>query len=90
MRDSKPVRSSISRSSCDGDAAEPHVAERVRPAAELGLDLAVLRRRALGDDDDRERVRRCSWRWRRRSQTSSMSNGRSGTRITSAPPAIPE
>src|SRR5215208_1111247 len=38
------------------DAAEPHVAERVRPAAELRLDLAVLRRRALGDDDDRERM----------------------------------
>ena len=30
------------------------------------------------------------WRLRTRSQTSSMSNGRSGTRITSAPPAIPE
>src|SRR3954449_2555360 len=38
------------------DPSEPHVAERVRPAAELRLDLAVLRRRALGDDDDRERV----------------------------------
>ena len=30
-----------------------------------------------------------SWRWVMWSQTSSMSNGRSGTRMTSAPPAMP-
>src|SRR3954449_971697 len=33
-----------------GDAAEALVAEGVGGAAELGLDLAVLRPRALGDD----------------------------------------
>jgi hypothetical protein len=31
-----------------------------------------------------------SWRWRMCSQTSSTSNGRSGTRMTSAPPAMPD
>ena len=36
-----------------------------------------------------ENVRPASWRRRMRSHTSSMSNGRSGTRIASAPPAIP-
>src|SRR5215203_4882905 len=40
----------------DGDSAEPNVAEGVRPAAELGLHVTVLRRGALGDHDDRERV----------------------------------
>src|SRR3954454_3101735 len=39
----------------DRDAAEPLVAEGVLRAAELRLDLAVLRHRALRDDDDRER-----------------------------------
>ena len=90
MRDSKPVRSSISARACT--AMPP---SRTWPNASVAppnsvTDVAVLRRRALGDDDDRERARRSSWRWRMRSQTSSMSNGRSGTRITSAPPAIPE
>ena len=70
------------------DAAQAHVAERVGGAAELGDDVAVRGRRALGDDDDRERRRPWWRRWMSR-QTSSMSNGRSGTRITSAPPAMP-
>src|SRR3954451_9366457 len=38
-----------------GDAAEALVPEGVGRAAELGLDLAVLRRRALRHHDDRER-----------------------------------
>ena len=36
-----------------------------------------------------EKVRPVSWRRRIRSQTSSISYGRSGTKIASAPPAIP-
>ena len=36
-----------------------------------------------------EKVRPLSWRRSSDSQTASMSNGRSGTRIASAPPASP-
>ena len=89
MRDSYPVRSSISCSSM-----MPIPPRRTWPNASvvlvLGEQVAVLGRGALGDDDDRERaaaLRGGGWMC---SQTSSMSNGRSGIRITSAPPAMPE
>ena len=54
MRDSKPVRSSISRSSSTAMPPSRDVAERVG-AGVLAPGAAVLRRGALGDDDDRER-----------------------------------
>ena len=70
------------------DAAEADVAELVRLA--LGdLHRALRGHRALGDDDDREEPPR-AWRRRISRQTSSMSNGCSGIRITSPPPASPE
>ena len=88
MRDSNPVRSSISRSSwiamppsrtcpnaslvSNSDSSSPSLG--VAPSATTTI----------------EKLRPCAWRRRRRSQTSSMSNGRSGTSTTSAPPAMPE
>ena len=50
---------------------------------------ALARRRALGDDDDREAAARARGGGAGARTTSSMSNGRSGTRIASAPPAMP-
>ena len=55
----------------------------------LREQAAVLARGALGDDDDRERRARSRGGAGGASHTSSMSNGRSGIRITSAPPAMP-
>ena len=53
------------------------------------VDSVPARGVAPSDTTTIENVRPLAWRRRMWPQTSSMSNGRSGTRITSPPPAIP-
>ena len=87
-RVSKPVRASTSRSSTLPDAAEALVAELVLVAARASRASP-----RAGSRPRRPRRSRSSARARGGAsdgrQTSSMSNGRSGIRITSAPPAMP-
>ena len=88
MRVSNPVRSSISRSS--STAIPPR---RAWPKASVFAPAVVMplpsRGVAPSETTTIENVVPRAWRRLMRSQTSSMSNGRSGTRITSAPPAMP-
>ena len=88
MRASNPVRCSISRSSwiamppsrtCPNESVVSNSdcsppSFGVAPSATTTI----------------EKLRPWAWRRRSRSHTSSMSNGRSGTSTTSAPPARPE
>ena len=86
MRVSKPVRSSISRSSC---TAMPPRRAWPKASVSCGPSLVPLTGCAPSATTTIENGRPVAWRRRSRSQTSSMSNGRSGTRIASAPPAMP-
>ena len=89
MRDSKPVRSSIAFSSAT--AMPP---SRTWPNASVAPPNSETMSPSLGVAPSAtttiENVEPARWRRWISEQTSSMSNGRSGTRITSAPPAIPE
>ena len=68
----------------DAALGEQLVAELV----DLALVLGARQLAAFADDDDRE-VLAVACRRRSSAHTSSMSTGRSGIRITSAPPAMP-
>ena len=88
MRASKPVRCSISRSSWIAippsrtwpNASVVSNSDSSWPSSGVAPSATTTI----------EKLRPCAWRRRSRSQTSSMSNGRSGTSTTSAPPARPE
>ena len=74
----------------DADPAEPRVPEGVGGGRRR--DASAASPRAGWRPRRRRRSRSCAraaWRRRRCAHTSSTSNGRSGTRIASAPPAIP-
>ena len=89
MRASKPVRCSISLGQPVADPAEAHVAELVdlaRSAAPSCPPTGVAPSATTTIEKFAPRSCRCVMR----SQTSSMSNGSSGTRMMSAPPASPE
>ena len=88
MRDSKPVRCSISRSS--STAMPPRRAWPNASVPPCWLQTSPSFGVAPSATTTIENVAPLDWRRTSRSQTSSRSNGRSGTRITSAPPAMPE